>query len=153
MENFVKKHVKGKNLKVLDVGGADVNGSYKPLFKNHDYKTLDWNKADFIVKGYEWPTELVNQFDIVISGQTLEHDAFFWKTLKNMASCLKVGGLLCIIVPSGGAIHRYPIDCYRFNPDCVPKWAEWMELNLVESSWNKKDTPWCDTVGIFKKGK
>jgi hypothetical protein len=34
-----------------------------------------------------------------------------------MARVLKPGGALVVIVPSKGAVHRYPVDCYRFHPD------------------------------------
>ena len=117
---------------VLDVGGADVNGSYRKLFQDCDYKTLDLEGADIIVDGWDWPIDN-DQFDVVISGQMLEHDKFFWLTLKNIARVLKPGGVVCLIAPMAWRVHRYPVDCWRFQPDASASFAEWMGMELVET--------------------
>ena len=38
---FLDAMFPGKKLKVLDVGGLNVNGSVRPLFEGHDFCALD----------------------------------------------------------------------------------------------------------------
>jgi SAM-dependent methyltransferase len=116
---------------VLDVGGADVNGTYQPIFADCRYVTLDHERADVIVDGYDWPLE-DESFDVVVSGQCLEHDKFFWLTLKNIARVLKPGGIFLLVVPWEAPVHRYPIDCWRFLPDSASVMGEWANMELIE---------------------
>lgn len=127
---------------VLDVGGADVNGSYKDLFADCTYKTLDWEKADYIVKGYDWD---VPQFDCVISGQTLEHDGRFWLTLENIKKIVR--NTVIIIVPSGGKYHANPVDCYRFYPDSRFIFSEILGMKCLKYDWLKNY--WGDLGMVF----
>lgn len=147
MRNFRKLIPAGST--VLDVGGADVNGTYRPLFTDCKYSSLDFVKADIIVEGYSWPIA-DGAFDAVISGQALEHDPFFWVTMQNVARVLRPGGTAVIIVPSAGAIHRHPVDCYRFLPDSVDALARWAGLSVVTHKLDP-DSPWRDLGAVYAK--
>jgi SAM-dependent methyltransferase len=136
--------------RVLDVGGADVgNGSYRKLFEDCEYQSLDFQNADIVVNSYVWPLEDAS-FDAVISGQTFEHDPKFWITMHNISRVLKPGGCVILIVPSAGPVHRYPVDCYRFYPDSMKALAEWAQLALVDTVWTH-DSPWHDLGAVFRK--
>jgi SAM-dependent methyltransferase len=135
--------------KVLDVGGADVNGSYRPLFGDCTYTSLDFENADIIVTGYEWPID-DGAFDAVISGQALEHDGMFWVTTRNIARVLRPGGRAILIVPSTGPVHRHPVDCYRFLPDSMKALATWARLKLV-SVERLDNSQWRDLGAVFAK--
>ncbi len=161
MGEFIRKYLP-RNITVLDVGGADVNGSYKPLVEANGciYKTLDHSGADYVVKDYNWLD--VPIFGAVISGQTLEHDPYFWKTLENISGCLIAPSWAFIIVPSKGKYHKHPIDCYRFYKDADKVFAEIMGMELIETVWNTdknvyKQAPnlpekyWGDLGMVFKK--
>jgi SAM-dependent methyltransferase len=123
MKYFVDKYLQiffDKNIKILDIGSQDINGSYKTLF-NHkcwNYTGLDMSEGknvDIIAKDvYNWREIKSNYFEIVITGQTLEHIKYPWFTMCEISRILKYDGLCCIIVPSSGPEHKYPIDCYRF---------------------------------------
>ena len=115
-------------LKILDVGSMDVrgNGSYKNMFqftgfqKNWTYTGLDiaeGNNVDIVTEDpYKWPFKR-NEFDVVISGQCLEHVEAPWIWAKEAERVCKVGGLLFVIAPFILKEHRFPVDCYRFLPD------------------------------------
>jgi SAM-dependent methyltransferase len=135
--------------RVLDVGGADVNGSYRPLFADCAYTSLDFKNADIVVTGREWPIE-DGAFDAVISGQTLEHDEFFWLTMQSIARVLRPGGHAIVIVPSAGAVHRHPVDCYRFLPDSMDALGKWAGLQVLGKSWSDEG-PWRDLGAVFRK--
>jgi SAM-dependent methyltransferase len=134
---------------VLDVGGANVNGSYRTLFDDCRYTSLDLENADIIVKGYDWPIE-DESFDAVISGQTLEHDPQFWRTVQNMARVVRRGGHIILIVPSTGPVHRHPVDCWRFLPDSMAGLAKWAALQLVKVEWSSEGQ-WRDLAAVMRR--
>lgn len=164
LDNYVPKTA--KKLKVLDVGSYDVNGSYKHLFdeQNYEYTGLDMAdgpNVDITLKNpYNWDEIETDTFDIVISGQALEHIEFFWVTMSEMTRVLKKDGLLCLIAPNGFREHRYPIDCYRFFSDGMIALARYVSLEPLHAHTNcapsEKDTAWyseknADSMLIAKK--
>ena len=142
VRNFLSPLIVESSLFVLDVGSYDVNGCYKPLFQDPRliYKGLDLEhgpNVDIVVKTpYNWDMLNDESFDVIISGQTIEHIEFFWLTLMEMTRVLKHGGLLCIIAPRGFERHRYPIDCYRYDTDGMAALAKFVKLDLIHASTN-----------------
>lgn len=146
MKQFCDTYLeRGKSYRVLDIGGygedyndAGLNhsGSYANLFHGSQYETLNPENnpnTTFCVKeAYNWKEVPDNYADVVISGQTLEHVPFFWITMLEIHRVLKPGGLVCIIVPSGGEEHKYPLDCYRFYNDGMAALAESCGLEVLE---------------------
>jgi len=154
MKRFVKNHLKAKGGSVLDVGSLAVNGgvegSYRPLFNGFEYVGVDLSSGPNVdvVMGepYKIPFE-DNSFDVVISGQALEHVEFFWDLVKEMARVLKPGGKMCLIAPSAGKVHRYPVDCWRFYEDGMVALAKYVGLNVVECYIDPTEQ-WRDCVLI-----
>lgn len=74
-----------------------------------------------------------------------------------MSRVLKPGGLLCLIFPSSGAVHRYPFDCWRFYPDSAQAITQFAGLELLEadteqSGFRKRvQTDWKETFVIARK--
>lgn len=98
---------------VVDMGSYDVNGNYRHLFTN--YIGVDIGpgpNVDVIVGSDEW--EKLENVDCVISGQTLEHVADIPAFMSGIYRILKPGGFLCIIAPSEGPPHHYPIWAGNF---------------------------------------
>ena len=132
----------GRSLSVLDVGSADVNGSYRELFTTESFKYVGLDLADgpnvhiCPENAYKWKEIEDNVFDIVISGQSFEHIEFFWLTMAEIARVLKPGGLVCIIVPRYAHRHRYPLDCYRFDVDGMVALDKWTSLEVLHASSN-----------------
>jgi cephalosporin hydroxylase len=143
-------------IKMLDVGSASVNGSYRPLFEwpGVSYTGLDMAPGEnvhFVPKDmYDW-RELPDQsFDIIISGQALEHIEFPWLTVEQMSKKIKTGGLICLIAPSRGPEHRFPTDCYRYYPDGMKALAKWAGLKVLLANYVPPGTspdPASDTFG------
>ena len=115
--------LESENLTILDLGSQNVNGSYKELFNCPHWKYIGMdmspgNNVDLVLEDpYSWKEIESDSVDVLISGQALEHIEFFWITFQEIARVLKPGGLCCIIAPSSGHEHRYPVDCWRFYPD------------------------------------
>ncbi|MCD7896549.1 MAG: class I SAM-dependent methyltransferase [Planctomycetaceae bacterium] len=143
MEWFVNQYLgKTEQYKVLDVGSYDVNGTYKGLFQSDrfSYTGLDMESGpnvDIVPRNpYKWSEIADSFYDVVISGQAIEHCEFFWVTVGEMARVLRPGGLLCLIAPRGFALHRYPVDCYRFDVDGVIAIARFCNLEPIHASTN-----------------
>lgn len=166
MEYFKMKYLntlKDKHLKILDVGSCDVNGTYRDLFKNKnwEYLGLDMQKGenvDIVPKDeYNWKEIRDAEFDVIISGQAFEHIEFFWLTIKEISRIMKKNAFLCVIAPSSGYEHKYPVDCWRFYPDGMRSIAKYANLTTLETyaDWDntKKymDEVWKDCVLIAQK--
>jgi SAM-dependent methyltransferase len=140
---------------VLDVGGADINGSYREVFLSPPFRYLVADTApgpsiDIVLSDpYRIPLAKCS-VDIVISGQTMEHIEFFWRTFEEMVRTVRSDGFIFLILPSAGPIHRYPVDCYRFLPDAYDALAKHAGCTLLES-WLDERGPWCDLVGVFRR--
>jgi len=118
----------------------DVNGSYRYLFDSPRwiYKGLDLAPGEnvhVVLKDpYRWPEIPSGSVDVLISGQAFEHIEYFWITILEIERVLKSGGLCCIVAPSGGFEHRYPVDCWRFFPDGFSALARFARLSVLEVS-------------------
>lgn len=147
---------------IIDVGSYDVNGSYRPLFSQPNWRYIG---AD-LVAGPNVDVVLTSPYrlpftsysaDIIVSGQAFEHMEFFWLTWLDMVRVLKLGGLIFLIAPSRGPEHRHPVDCWRFYPDGFTALARYGALELLEvhTDWvphpEPASAPWGDTVGVFRK--
>ena len=141
--------------RVVDVGSANVNGSYRDLFEGcAEYIGVDMQPGPGVDIVLDDPYALPladESVDLVVSGQMLEHCAQFWRVFPEIARVLKPSGRLFMIAPSAGPIHRYPVDCYRFYPDAYEAMAQWSGLRLVHC-WMDNLGPWRDLVGVFQKG-
>jgi SAM-dependent methyltransferase len=162
MKDFKEKYVTGTNLKVLDIGSRVAKrqswlGTYRKFFLEHEYLGVDMEEGenvDLVVnEAYVLPFE-DDHFDVVISGQTMEHMEQPWTWIKEVARVLKPGGLACIIAPALVHLHRYPIDCYRYYPDGMRGLAKWAGLEVLETEsretheWNQVE---IDTFLIVRK--
>lgn len=153
-------------LRILDFGSQDINGSYRDLFARGpwSYVGLDMSpgkNVDIVVRDpYHWKEIPSGSIDVVVSGQAFEHVEYFWMTMLEIHRILKEGGLCCLIAPSAGFEHRYPVDCWRFYPDGFSALARFARLDLLEVSipaagegYADESKSWCDCVFIGRKPK
>ncbi|MCE7798385.1 methyltransferase domain-containing protein [Sphingobium sufflavum] len=142
-------------VRLLDVGGSDVNGSYRDIFCHPRFKytasDIDaTSNAQLVFQdSYRFPLD-DQSMDIVISGQMLEHCEFFWLTFAEMMRVVRPGGYVFLIAPSSGPEHRYPVDCYRFYPDAYRALARYANCALIDL-WQDPRGPWKDLVGVFQR--
>ncbi|WP_158818618.1 methyltransferase domain-containing protein [Methylocapsa sp. S129] len=140
---------------VLDIGAADVNGSYREIFSDSRFHYIgaDLAAGDGVSLVLENPYKLPiddASIDVVLSGQMLEHWEFFWLAFAEMARVLKPGGYIFLVAPSAGPIQRCPVDCYRFYPDAYAALAKYANCQLVDV-WLDERGPWNDLVGVFRR--
>ena len=159
------KRRENEPLLILDLGSMDVNGSYRELFDRSPwiYKGVDMapgENVDIVLQNtWHWKEIPSDSVDVLISGQAFEHIAFFWITMLEVARVLKPGGICCIIAPSSGPQHRYPVDCWRFFPDGMDALARFARLKVLSAenraadavSTDAKKDMWKDTVLVCQK--
>jgi len=156
MKAFVVKYLNPDHeLKILDVGSYDVNGTYKSLFlkSNWVYEGCDiapGPNVDIVMSNpYEIPLPDVS-YDVIVSGSTLEHVEYFWIWMKEVARLVKPGGLICMIAPGSGAIHPTPVDCWRFLPQGMDTIIKWIGFEKLES-YIDPNHYWWDCTMICRK--
>lgn len=159
------EHLVGKEVRILDLGSQNVNGSYKPIFdvSGWNYTGVDvapGKNVDVVLSSpYKWERFSTNSVDVIISGQAFEHIALFWLTILEIRRVLKPDGICCIIAPSSGPEHRYPVDCWRFYPDGLNALAKFAGLETLDvyTQWNDDadytdgSNAWHDSVLVAKK--
>jgi SAM-dependent methyltransferase len=143
-------------LNIADLGSYDVNGSYRSLFSESAwfYQGLDVSagpNVDIVLNDpYSWQALSSNSIDVVISGQAFEHVEFFWLTALELSRVLKPGGLCCLIAPSGGPEHRYPVDCWRFYSDGMRALMHYAGLEVLDAYTNHQADGWGDDSGLWQ---
>lgn len=139
-----------ENIRVLDVGSADMNGTNRPWFTNCEYVGLDiapYKNVDVVTVAHEYdaPDE---SFDTVCSTSELEHDIHWKKTLVKMVQLLKPGGLMWFDAPHNWAEHgtkiNSPMDSLTSRLD--DEWADYYKNMTMEDI---QET--LDLESIFEK--
>ncbi|RPH48094.1 MAG: methyltransferase domain-containing protein [Desulfobacteraceae bacterium] len=164
---FRKKYLEGRQnvpLLILDLGSLDVNGSYRGYFESPSwtYRGIDMaagRNVDIVLQDlYSWREIKSASADVMISGQAFEHIEFFWLTMLEIARVLKPDGLCCLIAPSGGPEHRYPVDCWRFYHDGFAALARFASLKVLEiysqngtTGYDDGSDIWQDIVLVCRK--
>ena len=156
-ERYCIPSLKESELKILDIGGGNVNGSYKEIFEKAGlkYYFAEFRNQEISSQKIEVSEGGIilchdNEFDFVISGQMLEHCEDPIQSVSEACRVLKENGLFCLIAPSAGPDHKYPIDCYRFYPDSFKVFAKKTDLTLLNLH-HSKTAPWHDISGTFRK--
>lgn len=149
---------------VLEVGSWSRSGS--PSAKRCFSSSIAYVGLDLVsgpgvdvaaTTPYNWWTQFPSQFDATLSVQTFEHNPYFWLTLLNMSLVLKPGGLMLVVAPSSGAVHRHPLDCYRFYPDAALAMASYIKFQLLEAGTISQDvklrgaSTWRDWFMVLQK--
>ncbi|NJK89713.1 MAG: class I SAM-dependent methyltransferase [Myxococcales bacterium] len=166
-ETYVRPRAAQDGLfRVLDVGSKRYQGhlTYREAFDipNVEYTGLDLEpgaNVDLVpASPYVWNEIQDASYDLCISGQTFEHNPFFWVTMAEVVRVLKPGGIAVVIAPGRGAVHRYPVDCWRFFPDAWSALCTYVGLEPLETLFEDysfthtaKGAEWCDSTLIAEK--
>jgi SAM-dependent methyltransferase len=143
MRVFVEKYLskyENEPLSILDIGSQSVDSQVNQRFlfskPEWTYKGLDiesGENVDVVVNDpYDWAEVETNSFDVVISNQAFEHISYFWITAFEIGRVLKDGGIACIIAPSSGGEHRFPLDAFRYYPDGFTALCDYIGFKKLE---------------------
>lgn len=136
------------NLKVLEIGSLDINGSIKKIFEYYttEYIGIDPQAGpgvDIVTSGTEYSNP--GYFDVVVTCETFEHTPE-WKQIINQSyNNLKDGGLFIATMAGEG---RHPHSAIDENP--IRDWEHysnigWWELNQALKAFKTKDVNVLDT--------
>jgi SAM-dependent methyltransferase len=157
----------GKNKVVVDIGGADVNGSLRKYFESLGMKFIcvdleESSSVDIVIKpGDKLPFE-DGSIDLIISTSCFEHDPCFWITFKEMTRITKLGGFIYVNAPTNGAYHCHPGDNWRFYSDAGQALSYWSSYQIADETVFSvkvvetfhilpKNDVWIDFVCIWKR--
>lgn len=147
--NEIKEQFKDKfkEADVLDVGSANLNGTYKPFFSQagaSQYTGIDvmpFNNVDVVS-----PVHLYNprkKFNIVFSASQLEHDLHWKKSLMAFIKLCKKGGL--IIFSCWNNLDRHGVSGMQpetsLSSGLGNKWSNYYKNRSVEDIrrvWSNK---------------
>jgi SAM-dependent methyltransferase len=111
-----------ENMKVLEIGPNKIPSDYRKIVPE---KNIEWDTIDIIKKKeltyisldeYTFPIES-NYYNIVLSGQVIEHVRKPWIWIKELSRVCKKGGFIITINPVSWPYHKEPYDCWRIYPE------------------------------------
>jgi SAM-dependent methyltransferase len=162
-QKFAEVYIGGRAVSVVEVGSQHINGTIRDVVPGAPYTgvdTADANGVDIVLEDFYTLPFDDESVDVVVCSSVFEHSQLFWVTFLEIMRVLKPNGLFYVNAPSnGGGLHQYPVDCWRFFPDCGGALVLWAERNglqpaLLESFvGNKQGDIWNDFVGVFVKDK
>jgi len=123
VSKFVQKYLDpNKKLAIIEIGSCS-DQTYRPLFEspNWTYVGADLKgqppQVDLILSTpYSYSNIQDKSYDVVVSGQVLEHIEDMYAWILELKRILRTGGLICIIAPWSWEQHDSP-DCWRILPD------------------------------------
>jgi SAM-dependent methyltransferase len=126
---------KSQNIKVLDIGSLDINGSCRRFFSSQYYIGCDIGKGRGvdIVSPAHLLTFRDGFFDCVISCEAFEHDRYLPSTLNNAIRMLRSGGLFVFTCATEGREEHGTLDK---SPESSPHTQEYyrnVTINMVKS--------------------
>jgi len=127
------------NVKVLEVGSLNINGSIRQFFTNCDYLGIDVGPGldvDLVCEGHK----LYNPdqtYDTVGSCECFEHNPYWVETFINMHRMTKTNGLVFMsCATTGRAEHGTTRTSPQDSPLTVTKGWEYYK-NLTEQDFRK----------------
>jgi hypothetical protein len=143
-EKYAKKYFQ-PSMKVLEIGPNKFPSTYQSIIndKSITWDTLDiYNSSDLTyctVDEYQYPIP-DNYYDIVLSGNVLEHVRKIWVWIKELARVCKNGGTVISIAPLFLEYHAHPVDCWRVFPEGMKALYEEGNLEMILSVYETLDT-------------
>jgi len=130
-------------IKVLEIGPAGVPSVYQKIVNNETIKwhTIDFESTTYIGASTNKLTYIINTpytfpiedeaYDIVLSGQVIEHVSKPWLWLKELKRVTKTNGTIITINPVSWPYHEAPIDCWRIFPSGIEALADETGLEIL----------------------
>jgi SAM-dependent methyltransferase len=132
--------------RVLEIGPDGFPSAYRSKV---DRGTLSWDTLDIYqhpslthVAPSEYAFPVPDEtYDVVLSGQVIEHVRKIWVWMREVARVCKAGGIVITINPVSWPYHEAPIDCWRAYPEGMKALYEDSELEVIFSGWESLEEP------------
>lgn len=139
-KKYAQEYFKENN-KVLEIGPSGVPSVYQKIVggSNFQWDTLELYETypgiTYVSQHeYEYPVD-DNKYDIVVSGQVMEHVKKIWTWLEELKRITKPNGKIIIINPVSWPYHEFPVDCWRIFPDGMRALADAAGLKVIKSEF------------------
>jgi SAM-dependent methyltransferase len=128
-------------LRVLEIGPDGFPSTYQTVVGE---SSIAWDTVDLredsrltfaAASEYSFPIP-DDTYDIVLSGQVIEHVRRIWAWMPEVARVCKVGGVVITINPVSWPYHASPFDCWRIYPEGMKALYEDAGLDVVLSRWD-----------------
>lgn len=138
-QKYVVPHLR-PGQRVLEIGPDTSPSNYRKLV---DLPGLTWDTVDFprdfattytLAEEYHFPIP-DGGYDIVLSGQVIEHVRKVWVWMREVARVCKPGGLVVTINPVSWPYHEAPIDAWRIYPEGMRALYDDAGLEVLSSVW------------------
>jgi SAM-dependent methyltransferase len=141
-----EKHALGyfrEATRVLEIGPDGFPSAYRQSVEARCGRLPAWDTLDlfrdprltFVASSeYSFPVES-ERYDVVLSGQVIEHVRKPWVWMREVARVCKTGGIVITINPVSWPYHEAPIDCWRAYPEGLRALYEDAALEVLVSEW------------------
>ena len=128
--------------RVLEIGPDGFPSAYRSLLEGAGGRFV-WETLDLYADSrltcvalseYSFPIP-DETYDVVLSGQVIEHVRKPWVWIKEVARVCKTGGLVITVNPVSWPYHEAPIDCWRAFPEGMRALYDEAGLEVRLSVW------------------
>jgi SAM-dependent methyltransferase len=129
--------------RVLEIGPDGFPSAYRRAVEARLGTLPAWDTLDLFrdarlsfvaTSEYSFPVA-DGAYDVVLSGQVLEHVRKPWVWIKEVARVCRPGGVVVTINPVSWPYHEAPIDCWRAFPEGVRALYDDASLDVLVSEW------------------
>lgn len=147
-DKFAKDHFRS-GIRVLEIGPDDFPSTYRSTVEAAGNAVAAWDTLDLyanprltFVAESEYRFPIADEtYDIVLSGQVLEHVRKPWVWIRELARVCRSGGTVITINPVSWPYHQAPIDCWRVYPEGMKALYEEAALEVLTSVWESLERP------------
>jgi len=132
-----------KGARVLEIGPDGFPSAYRAAVEAGSATPAEWHTLDIFEDArltyvaeseYRFPIA-DDSYDVVVSGQVIEHVRKTWVWIKEVARVCKPGGIVITINPVSWPYHEAPIDCWRVFPEGMKALYDEASLEVLLSTW------------------
>lgn len=138
-QKYAKQYFR-PGMRILEIGPDGFPSTYQKMVGDSSilWHTLDLRNDPSLtyhaLSEYEFPVESAS-YDVVLSGQVIEHVRQIWVWIRELARVCRSGGLVVTIDPVSWPYHEAPIDCWRIFPEGMKALYEHASLQVEFSHW------------------
>lgn len=138
-ERYAKPTIKPGD-RVLEIGPDELPSAYR---RNVEVDVGAWDTMDFpglpgltheLSDPYRFPLA-DDSYDVVLSGQVIEHVPKIWRWMAEVARVVRPGGVVVTVAPISWPYHEAPLDCWRMYPDGLRALYEDAGLEVAVAEW------------------
>lgn len=76
-----------------------------------------------------------DSYDVVLSGQVIEHVPKTWRWMPELARVVRPGGVVITVAPVSWPYHEAPVDCWRMYPEGLKALYDDAGLDVLVAEW------------------